>query len=47
VKIADARQQLRPLPELLEPWQEADFAALEPAWRRLAGQQVTLPSLPI
>jgi phage terminase large subunit-like protein len=29
--------------EVIEPWQAADFAAMDPAWRRLVGQKVDVP----
>lgn len=36
IQIENDRQELQPLPELLEDWQRADFAALDAGWRKLS-----------
>jgi hypothetical protein len=43
IRIENDQQELQPLPELLESWQVTDFAALDPAWRKLAGHDVDPP----
>lgn len=43
IRIENDRQELEALPELLQPWQLADFTALDPAWQILAGQKSIPP----
>ncbi len=43
IRLHDERRAWRAFRALMQPWQRADFEALDPAWRRLAGQNVTVP----
>jgi hypothetical protein len=39
IRLSERSEQ--PFDELMQPWQRADFRALDPAWLRLAGRDVT------
>jgi len=43
IQIENDQQELQPLPELLENWQQNDFTALDLGWQKLTGQLVEQP----
>ena len=41
--LIDCDGEPKRLGDVLDPWQERDFAALDPGWKRVAGQEADGP----